>query len=177
MYRPVWSAAILDELEYGRTKTLVGHGLDEASAERQAKSLIERMRAAFDDAEVQGWEGLDGTYGLPDPDDEHVLAAAVVAGAGAIVTHNDRDFPADKLPSGIQVLSPPAFTETTVALDPIRGRAAISAIVQRSGRKGPRWTEDEVLETLSIAMEWFVPSSSFGKQLDLLRGPRPGTQG
>lgn len=46
------------------------------------------MRIVFDDAEARGWEGLEGTYGLPDPDDEHVVAAAVVAGAGAIVTHN-----------------------------------------------------------------------------------------
>jgi hypothetical protein len=27
------------------------------------------MRQAFNDAEITGWEGLDGTYGLPDPND------------------------------------------------------------------------------------------------------------
>lgn len=48
------------------------------------------------------WEGLEGTYGLPDPDDEHVVAAAVVAGGGAIITHNLRHFSLAKLPAGIR---------------------------------------------------------------------------
>ncbi len=38
-------------------------------------NLIGSMRAAFDDAEVQGWEALEVCYGLPDPDDERALAA------------------------------------------------------------------------------------------------------
>lgn len=32
-------------------------------------TLIAQMRAAFNDAGVGGWEGLDGTYGLPGTDD------------------------------------------------------------------------------------------------------------
>jgi hypothetical protein len=106
------------------------------------------MRAHFDDAEVQGWQPLDGTYDLPDRDDEHVVAAAVVAGAGAIITHNERHFPQAKIPAGIQVLPPEDFAANTVALDPIRARAAIGAIVERSGTRGPRRTEEEVLEIL-----------------------------
>jgi len=94
------------------------------------------MRRHFDDAEVQGWQPLEGTYGLPDPDDEHVVAAAVVAGAGAIITHNRHDFPTALFPAGIQLLPPQEFAANTVALDPIRARAAINAIVERSGNRG-----------------------------------------
>lgn len=96
MYRPVWSAAILEELEYHETAKLIGRGEATDEAAQRALRLVTQMRAAFEDAEVQGWEALEGTYGLPDPDDEHVVAAAVVAGAGAIITHNLRHFPPDQ---------------------------------------------------------------------------------
>jgi predicted nucleic acid-binding protein len=148
MYRPAWSATILDELEYSETAKLVERGVGKGEAAHRARHLIEQMRAGFDDAEVRGWEGLEGTYGLPDPNDEHVLAAAVVAGAGAIVTHNVDDFPKSKLPAGVQVLSPNEFAANTVCLDPLRARSAVAAIVRRSGRKGPPLTEDDILETL-----------------------------
>lgn len=92
LYRPVWSAVILDELEYHETAKLIKHGDTANQATERAERLVAQMRKAFNDAEVHGWEGLEGTYGLPDPDDEHVVAAAVVAGAGAIITFNFRDF-------------------------------------------------------------------------------------
>jgi predicted nucleic acid-binding protein len=148
MYRPVWSAAILAELEYHEADKLIRRGVQEDNAASRARFLIEQMRSAFDDAEIQGWEGLEGTYGLPDPDDEHVVAAAVVAGAGAIVTHNTKDFPPSNLPNGIEVISPAEFAANTVSLDPIRALDAVAAIVERSGRKGPPVTTDSVLDAL-----------------------------
>ncbi len=58
MYRPVWSAAILEELEYEEADKLVQRGEEEGRAALRAKRLIEEMRHSFDDAEVSGWEGL-----------------------------------------------------------------------------------------------------------------------
>lgn len=91
VYRPVWSSAILDELEYEEARKLVSRGIDRIDADGRAARLIETMRTAFDDAEVIGWEPLAGSYGLPDPNDEHVVAAAVVANAGVLVTKNFKD--------------------------------------------------------------------------------------
>ncbi|WP_133902683.1 PIN domain-containing protein [Actinophytocola oryzae] len=102
-YRPVWSAPILDELRYEETQKLIERGVEPQEAGCRAQYLITQMKHAFNDAEVRGWEGLEGSYDLPDPDDEHVLAAAVIGGAGALVTHNVKDFPSKKVPADIQV--------------------------------------------------------------------------
>lgn len=147
MYRPVWSAAILEELEYHENAKLIKRGEASDEARRRALWLVTQMRSAFEDAEVHGWQGLEGTYGLPDPDDEHVVAAAVIAGADAIITPNLRHFPPDRLPIGIYALPPADFAASTVSLDPVRARAAVAAITARSGRIGPRLTEDEVIDT------------------------------
>ena len=76
LYRPAWSSAILAELEHSEAAKLRRHGESDQDAATRAAHLIRQMRAAFDDAETVGWEGLDGTYGLPDPDDEHVIAGS-----------------------------------------------------------------------------------------------------
>jgi PIN domain len=71
LYRPIWSATVLAELEYEEEAKLRRRGASEEDAARRAARLISEMRAAFDDAEIQGWELLEGSCGLPDPDDEH----------------------------------------------------------------------------------------------------------
>jgi hypothetical protein len=52
IYRPVWSSAILEELEYHEEKKLATRdGIDAGTAQRRAARLIAAMHAAFDDAE------------------------------------------------------------------------------------------------------------------------------
>ncbi|MGB9223100.1 PIN domain-containing protein [Mycobacterium sp.] len=81
LYRPLWSTAILDELCYQEARKLIDRGHDPALASQRAQRLVDRMRTAFDEAIVVSWESLEGTFGLPDIDDEHVAAAALVGGA------------------------------------------------------------------------------------------------
>ena len=109
VYRPLWSDRILEELEYEEACKLEARGATADEARARAAALIRQMNGAFDDSCVTGWERLDGTYGLPDPDDEHVVAAAEFAGAGAIVTMNTKHFPLDHLPSSIGIQTPTQF--------------------------------------------------------------------
>ena len=162
LYRPAWNSVILAELDYEQVAKLTRRGVARGDAGHRAAHLIEQMRQAFDDAEITGWEGLEGTYGLPDPDDEHVVAAAVVAGAGAIITLNTKDFPATLLPFGLETLRPAEFAANTVALDPHRALHAIRTIASRTGTQGPARTVTELLDIL-------VRRDGFDDAVDQLR--------
>ncbi|MEJ5912885.1 PIN domain-containing protein [Pseudokineococcus sp. 1T1Z-3] len=145
LYRPVWSSAVLDELwETENAKHLDRGGGSADDAGRRADHLIDQMRTAFVDADVDGWQRLEGVFGLPDAADEHLLAVAVVSGAEAVVTENVRDLPPRLVPEPVQVLRVGDFAFNTVAVSPRRARAAVSQIASRFGRHGPRRTEAEI---------------------------------
>ncbi|TCM49431.1 PIN domain-containing protein [Kribbella sp. VKM Ac-2568] len=147
LYRPLWSAAILEELQYCEIDKLTGkYGIPQDEAESRAARLIETMRDHFDDAEVQNWESYDGTFGLTDPNDEHVIAAAVAGHAGAIVTDNLKHFPPDKVPPGIQVIAPSEFAANTVAVAPQLALQAVTTLTARF--KKPPMSVDEFLSVL-----------------------------
>lgn len=65
--------------------------------DRHYRETLERTRELMDchvrDAKVYGYELLIDNLNLPDPDDRHVLAAAIRCNANAIVTFNLKDFP------------------------------------------------------------------------------------
>ncbi|BBZ52076.1 hypothetical protein MHEI_37930 [Mycobacterium heidelbergense] len=160
LYRPLWSSAILAELEYHETRKRIERGERPDVAADRARRLIEQMSTAFDDAAVENWEPHDGAFGLPDRDDEHVVAAAVVGGAGAIVTENRRDFPLANIPPQIKVLSPAKFTADTVAAAPEVARRALQAMSNRFST--PPLTIDDILARL-------VDRYGMGEAADLIR--------
>lgn len=77
------------------------------------------MDASVLDALVTGYEPLIDAMVLPDPDDRHVLAAAVVCKASCIVTFNVSDFPPDRLaPYGLHAVHPDDFLLDVESIDP-----------------------------------------------------------
>lgn len=144
-YSPKWSTAILDEVIVNEAEKLTKRGTPAEEAERSAERLIGQMSTAFDDALVTDWEPLEGTYGLPDPDDEHVLAAAVMCGAEVIVTENLKDFPASKLPAPVRAIPARDFVHDTVRAHLTQSCRAVIAICDRSGRHGPKLTAADLL--------------------------------
>ncbi len=73
-----------------------------------------------EDCLVTGYRDLIDGLQLPDPDDRHVLAAAIVGHADVIVTHNLKDFPAERLERyGIEAQHPDEFIRHLLDLSPV----------------------------------------------------------
>jgi predicted nucleic acid-binding protein len=103
LYTPLWSPRILEEWARAAAR-------DGPAAELRARGEIAALRAAFPRAEVIPHAGLLARLHLPDENDIHVLAAAVTAGADAIVTFNAQDFPRHVLAAeGIARRDPDGF--------------------------------------------------------------------
>jgi predicted nucleic acid-binding protein len=89
--------------------------IERAQLER-ARFLMEQALPA---ARVNGHLCHVAALELPDPDDRHVLAAALEAGAESVVTFNTRDFPRAVLePLGISALHPDLFVRALVEAHP-----------------------------------------------------------
>ena len=86
LFEPVWSERLLEEW----ARAAARHG---DAQEAQARGEIALVKVAFPKAEVAVPSGVQSRLWLPDDNDIHVLAAAVVSSAQAIVTLNAKDFP------------------------------------------------------------------------------------
>lgn len=87
LFRARWSVDVHEE--WMRNVLLERPELTREQLER-TRSL---MDAAVPDALVKGYEKLIPSLVLPDPDDRHVLAAAIRGRCDVIVTYNLKDFP------------------------------------------------------------------------------------
>ena len=124
LFRAKWSSAIHDEWI-------------EAVLDRSAR-----------DALVQNYENLIPTLVLPDPDDRHVLAAAIRGRCDVIVTYNLKDFPVDVVGGfDIEVQHPDEFLGH---LSDLRPDAICSAAkVCRQRLQNPPKVVDEYLSTMA----------------------------
>jgi hypothetical protein len=113
MLRAKWTARI--HAEWINAVSRDRPELDRVRLERVA----ELMNSAVPDCLVTGFESIEsGLTSLPDPDDRHVLAAAIHCGAQEIVTFNLGDFPDAALgPYGIRAIHPDAFVEHLLDLN------------------------------------------------------------
>lgn len=103
------------------------------------------MNAHVRDCLVEGYESHIPTLTLPDPDDRHVLAAAIHCEADVIVTFNERDFPATVLDEwGVKTQDPDMFVARLV--DSFPDTVCIGVRRQRESLQNPPKTATELLE-------------------------------
>ena len=107
------------------------------------------MREAVPDWHVPdaAWVPLESIFELPDPDDRHVLAAAVAGHADCIVTANLRDFPVEIVSAyGIEVVDPDRFVINQWDLDPLVAMTAFKRM--RARWKNPEATPENFARAL-----------------------------
>lgn len=125
LYSAKWTAHIRNEWVRSKLR-------DHPDRSSQIFSAAEAMEAAIPDCLVTGYEHLIEGLDLPDRDDRHVLAAAIVGHADAIVTLNGRDFPRNILDSfGVEIQTPDEFVLNQLMLDKIRAASAIKRMRER----------------------------------------------
>jgi hypothetical protein len=109
----------------------------------------DQMREAVPDWEVdeRAWQAHSKDLTLPDPNDVHVLAAALAGHAGCIVTANVRDFPAALVaPLGVEIIHPDQFVVAQWDLDQL---VTVAAFKQMRARwKKPRATAEDFAAAL-----------------------------
>ena len=77
------------------------------------------MDTSVRDCLVENYRDLIPSLELPDPDDRHVLATAIVTSADVIVTYNLKDFPHENLERyGIEAQHPDEFVSNLIDLAP-----------------------------------------------------------
>ncbi len=107
----------------------------------------DRMNHSVRDCVVSDFEYMISSINLPDPDDRHVVAAAIHCGASLIVTFNLKDFPDDALkPYNLAAQHPDDFIVDLLDLHPAGVLEAAAS--HRRSLKSPPKTADEYLDTL-----------------------------
>ncbi len=102
-FTPLWSGRILEE--WARAARKLG-----AAGESQARREIAQLREAWPGSEVTWKPLLESRLWLPDPNDVHVLAAAIAGSADAVLTLNATDFPRNMLAEeGLARADPDSF--------------------------------------------------------------------
>jgi hypothetical protein len=85
---------------------------------------------------VTNFDDLIPALTLPDPDDRHVLAAAIRTSADVILTFNIKDFPSELLtPYGIETCHPDPFLVDQLDLDP--QTVCLAARLHRASLRNP----------------------------------------
>lgn len=148
LYRAHWTEEILAEAK--RNVLLKRPNLDAGDVNRRFEQMIKAMPEAMLDAPAPELVAAMTN----DPQDRHVLAAAVSIRAEVIVTENVRHFKPEACQAhGVEALTLDQFVSDLISLDLLEVWQAIEAMARR--RQRPPETPRDICE----ALEQYIPQS------------------
>jgi predicted nucleic acid-binding protein len=134
LYAAKWSADIEREWMDARRKKY-------PDSEEANRHKAKEMCKAIPDCMVTGYEVFVDGLVLPDPNDRHILAAAIVGHADAIVTNNVSDFPLETLAQhDIDIQTPDQFIVNQLTLHPDQAVKALRDMRMRWNN--PKYTAE-----------------------------------
>ena len=146
IYRGRWSEEIHAEWIFN-LRAKQPERLDDAF-QRRRRAMDQAVR----DCVITGYEQLIPLLELPDPDDRHVLAAAIAGRCDVIVTLNLKDFPAIALAThGIKAVHPDAFLCDRFAENEAMFVASVGACRDRM-RNPPRTADDYIAQLDKVGL-------------------------
>lgn len=141
LFPPILRSFLLGVADRGGFAPLWSHGVAAEWLHVAAKRGEDSVEQSLDRMAARWPEGLcaDGEpalLDLPDPNDRHVLAAAIAGQADVLLTLNLRDFPIRAMdPAGIRVMTPDALAMELWLEDQSRVETVVAGVwPELSGR-------------------------------------------
>jgi len=140
LYHARWTDRINEEW----TRNLVA---DRPDIGPRIPELLKLVNQSVPDCLVENYDILIDQLELPDPDDRHVLAAAIAGHADAIVTANLKDFPENVLASyNLEIHHPDDFLMNQLDLRPLDTLEVIRRMRERMRK--PARTARELIDII-----------------------------
>jgi len=144
LYHPRWTREIHEEWI---RNVIENRGPSGTVTREKLEARRDAMIEAIEDSLVEGYEELIPTIMLPDPDDRHVVSAAIKSEASLILTINLKDFPQQALAAwNLTAKHPDDFTSELLQSD----QDVVVAVVRemRARRKRPPISAEDFLSQL-----------------------------
>lgn len=148
-FDPLWSNLIMGEVSE-HLPEVWKHANNE-----NVSRFLASINSAFPQALISIDHTQDFPYSLPDPDDEHVLAAAIQAHADYIVTNNLKHFPPSLLGTwNVQAISPDSFLCSLFNSSSEESNSLIQELVLEK-KHPPRSIEEEIFHLKRVGLTQF----------------------
>lgn len=137
LFDPLWSDEIVAEARSALKKLRPGR-------DKAIDAYLKAAMEAYPYGRVAAADAAAANVRLPDPDDRHVVAAAIAGEAQVIVTYNVKDFPEGALaPFGLTACTPDDFL---CSLAERHGSMVVDVVrsLTEDKKRPPRTLEEEI---------------------------------